>query len=216
MAVGNNTNAAIRSTWPDVSETAIMAPQVKSVQYLPVVLTPLFGNYSNGFSQLQWSSLQESNSSHYEIQRSTDGTNFVKVGAVKAKGSSDLEVVYSYKDVSAAPGINYYRLKLIDNDGVFQYSNIEAINATVRGIKITGNYPGPFTEEINVNILSASVGPAVICLLDGNGKVLMSRQIKLVKGTNKTSFYNLGYLNSGIYYIKIQAGTTSVTENIIK
>ncbi len=183
---------------------------------LPVVLTPLNGNYSKGASQLQWSSLQESNSNYFEIQRSIDGVNFAKIGQIKAKGSSDVEVDYSYKDVSSIAGINFYRLKLIDNDGAFQYSNIEAINVNIKGIKITGNYPGPFTNEVNINISSALVTPAVIFLLDGNGKILLSQQTVLSKGINRTSFNNLGNLHNGIYFIKIQAGNISATEKIIK
>ncbi len=214
VCINSNTLA---NDWLHSNYKAISAAtQMTGIGNLPVVLTPLIGNCINAVPQLQWSSLQESNSKHYEIQRSVDGLNFSKVGSVKAKGSSDLEVVYNYKDVSAEAGLNYYRLKLIDNDGVFQYSNIEAIDVIIAGIKITGNYPGPFTEEINVNILSAWVSPAVICLLDCSGKIIVSHQIKLFKGNNKSTFYNLGYLNRGIYYIKIQAGTTSVTQKIVK
>lgn len=183
---------------------------------LPVVLTPLQGYYSKGVSHLHWKSLQESNSSHFEIQRSNDGVNFVMVGKVIAASSSDKEVNYSYDDIRANAGLNYYRLKLLDKDGKFQYSNIELLSVNIEGINITAIYPGPFIDKVNVVVSSDTRATSKVDLFDNTGKLLISQQSVLNKGITNLSIDNLDRLSAGMYIIKVQAGDMVVTKRIIK
>jgi hypothetical protein len=183
---------------------------------LPVVLTPLQGYYSKGVSHLYWKSLQESNSSHFEIQRSNDGINFVMVGKVIAKSSSDKEVNYSFDDIRANAGLNYYRLKLLDKDGKFQYSNIELLSVNIEGINITAIYPGPFIDKVNVVISSDTRASSKVDLFDNTGKLLISQQSVLNKGITNLTIDNLDRLSAGMYIIKVQAGDMIVTKRIIK
>ncbi len=183
---------------------------------LPVVLTPLKGYYSKGVSHLYWKSLQESNSSHFEIQRSSDGNNFEMVGKVIAKSSSDKEVNYSFDDIRANAGLNYYRLKLLDKDGKFQYSNIELLTVNIEGINITAIYPAPFTDKINVVVSSEIRAQSNIDLFDNTGKLLISQRFGLNKGVNNLSIDNLNRLATGMYIIKVQTGDVIVTKRVIK
>ena len=183
---------------------------------LPVVLTPLKGNYANGVIHLCWKSLQESNSSHFEIERSDDGTNFTRIGKVIAKGMSDKEVDYTYNDITLVGGVNYYRLKLMDKDGEFQYSNISAIQVKVKGIEVKGIYPGPFTDKLNITVSSEQITHAFISITDNTGKQVISRQPVLNKGLNNLVIENLSNLPKGFYLIKIRAGEMTVTKKIIK
>ncbi|HMK02756.1 MAG TPA: T9SS type A sorting domain-containing protein [Ferruginibacter sp.] len=186
------------------------------INALPVVLTPLKGVYSKGVSHLYWTSLQESNSHYFEIQRSTDGINFIPVGKINAKGSSDLEVNYSHEDISADGGVNYYRLKLLDRDGRFQYSNIEMVNVNIKGINVTGIYPAPFTDKVNVTVSSEVSTQAKINLFDNTGKLLISQQAVLNKGVSNVAVDRLSGLARGIYIIKVQVGETIITKRLIK
>ena len=183
---------------------------------LPVVLTPLKGYYSKGVSHLYWKSLQESNSSHFEIERSNDGTNFVMVGKVTARSISDKEVNYSFDDIRSNVGLNYYRLKLLDKDGKFQYSNIELLNVNIEGINVTAIYPGPFTDKVNVVISSEVKTQSNINLFDNTGKLLVSQQTVLNKGVTSLAVDNLGHLSKGLYIIKVQAGETIIVKKLIK
>ncbi|MEP7254877.1 MAG: T9SS type A sorting domain-containing protein [Ferruginibacter sp.] len=183
---------------------------------LPVVLTPLKGYYSKGVSHLYWKSLQESNSSHFEIERSNDGTNFVMVGRVTAKSISDKEVDYSFDDIRSNAGLNYYRLKLLDKDGRFQYSNIELLNVNIEGINITAIYPAPFIDKVNVVISSEVKTQSSISLFDNTGKLLINQPSVLNKGVTNLVVDNLSNLVKGLYIIKVQVGENIVIKKLIK
>ncbi len=202
---------------------ANVGPEIKQVNNfysatgtMPVILTPLKGYYSKGVSHLYWSSLQESNSSYYEIQRSDDGINFLPVGKVMAASSSDKEVDYSYNDIKAAAGANYYRLKLLDKDGKYQFSNIEMLNVNIEGINITGIYPAPFTDKVNVTVSSAVNAVANICLYDNTGKMVITRQSFLSKGVSNFAVDKLSGLQPGFYIIKVQVGDALITKKLMK
>ncbi|MBL0181965.1 MAG: T9SS type A sorting domain-containing protein [Chitinophagaceae bacterium] len=184
--------------------------------YLPVVWTPLKGYCSQGISYLSWSSLQESNSSHYEIQRSDDGLNFYNTGKVIAQSVSDKVVEYGFNDSKANEGINYYRIKYYDNDGHFQFSNTITLNVRIKGITITTIYPGPFVDRVNVTIASDVRANCSITMFDNSGKILVSQQSMLNKGVTTLVVDKLENLAKGIYIMKVQAGETILTQKLIK
>ena len=183
---------------------------------LPIVLTPLKGFYSNGVSHLNWSSLQESNCNYFEIQHSNDGVSYSPIGKIIAKGTSDVTVNYSFDDIKAASGINYYRLKLVDKDDRFQNSNIVALNVNIKGINVTGIYPAPFTDKINVTVSSEIKDRAIVSLFDNTGKLLVTQQNTVTKGVNNLSLENLDNLSKGFYIVKIQVGESVIVKKIIK
>jgi len=183
---------------------------------LPIVMTPLKASYANGISHLYWSSLQEQNSSYFEVQRSNDGVNFTYLSKVTAKGSSDVEVNYHFDDIKADAGVNYYRLKLVDRDGRYQYSNIATVNVNIKGTTITGVYPSPFTNKVNIAVASKITGRAVISLFDNSGKLLATQQSILNKGINNLVLDNLDKLAKGFYIMKIQVGDVVTVKKLIK
>lgn len=183
---------------------------------LPIVLTPLKGSYSKGIAHLTWSSLQEINSSHFEIQKSTDGVNFIQLGRVNANGNSETEVNYSFDDIKASAGINYYRLKLVDKDGFYQNSNTVAVNVNIKGVNITGIYPAPFSDKVNVTVSTEVNEHALIMLLDNTGKLLRTQQNVLSKGINNIIVDNLSNLAKGFYIIRIYAGKSVIVKKLVK
>ncbi len=201
---------------PDFGLEYMNSGKMPAMGTLPVVLTPLKGYYSRGVSHLSWSSLQESNSSHFEIERSNDGVNYFMVGKVTAKSSSDKEVDYIFDDIRAVAGINYYRLKLLDKDGRFQYSNIAALNVNIKGIYVTGIYPAPFNDKVNVTVSSEVNTQADINLFDNTGKLLITQQTVLTKGVTNITVDKLSGLSKGFYIIKVQVGETIIAKKLIK
>lgn len=184
--------------------------------FLPIVWTPLKGYYSLGKTFLTWSSLQESNSSHFEIQRSSDGVNFQYAGKVMALSSSDKVMEYGFNDTKVNEGINYYRVKYHDNDGNFQFSNTIVLNVRIRGINITSIYPGPFVDKVHVTVSSEMRTAGTITLYDNTGKPLVSRQSNLEKGVTTIVLDKLDNLARGSYIIRVQAGETIITQRLIK
>jgi hypothetical protein len=216
LLIISKTSAAYKKKDLGAGHTVINLDKIQVQGYLPVVLTPLKGYYSKGVSHLNWSSLQESNSSHFEIERSNDGVNFYQVGKVIAKGSSDKVLDYSFDDLRSNAGFNYYRLKLLDKDGKFQYSNIEVLNVNIIGTYVTGIYPAPFIDKVNVIISSEISARAKIDLFDNTGKLLISQQVVLNKAVTNLLVDKLDKLPKGFYFIKVQAGETIIVNKLVK
>jgi len=183
---------------------------------LPIILTALKGSYANGVSSLTWSTLQESNSSHFDIERSSDGVNFTAIGKTDAKGVSDKQTNYAFNDIRVNPGTNYYRLKLVDKDGLYQYSNVVALSVSIKGTNVTGIYPNPFTDKVNIAVSSEVNTQASISLFDNAGKLLAKQVSTINKGANNVVLQNLDNLARGFYIIKVQVGDVVTTQKLIK
>jgi len=113
-----------------------------TILILPINMAEFKAVYSSGVSHLSWNTSQENNSSHFEIERSTDGVNFTRLGKVNAAGNSSNKISYSFNDIHPVTGINYYRLKMVDKDGKFAYSNIVTVNVNIKG-NINSDLPKP-------------------------------------------------------------------------
>ncbi len=183
---------------------------------LPIVWTPLKAYYSQGVVYLSWSSLQESNSSHFDVQRSADGITFYSTGKVQAQSVSDKVVSYNFQDASAEDGMNYYRVQYFDNDGHFQYSNTILMNVKIKGVNITSVYPGPFTDKVHVRIASEEKIPVYISIFDNTGRVVASKQCVVSHGANTVLVDQLGSLAKGIYIIRVQAGDAILSKRLLK
>jgi len=208
-----NTNTGTNAVSFAIDDICLSEPAAGT---LPIVLTPLKGTYANGVSNLTWSTLQESNSSRFDIERSSDGINFTVIGNTAAKGVSDKQTNYAFNDIKVNPGTNYYRLKLVDKDGLFQYSNIVALNVNLKGTNVTGIYPNPFTDRVNIAVSSDVNAQASISLFDNTGKLLARQMSTINKGANNVVLQNLDNLAKGFYLIKVQVGEVVTTQKLIK
>lgn len=108
---------------------------------LPIELLYFTGEKNScGSNILSWATATEQNNDKFEIERSIDGVDFVKIGTLKGAGNSTQKLTYNFVDNTVNPSINYYRLKQIDFDGSFSYSNLISIDnsceSSVKTIKI--------------------------------------------------------------------------------
>ena len=89
---------------------------------LPLSLISFTANYRDGSTWLYWQTASEQNSSHFDIERSIDGINFLSIGNVIAAGNSSFIKNYDFNDQHSQKGVNYYRLKMVDVDGKYNFS----------------------------------------------------------------------------------------------
>lgn len=183
---------------------------------LPVSIKPLQASYNDGVSNLTWVTESEINSNYFEVEQSTNGTDFTAIGKVYANGYSSRTLTYQFNDVKAAAGVNYYRLRIVDKDGSFVYSNIVTVNVTVKGFFVTGVYPSPFTDKVNVSISSESTGKAYIRLSDITGRQIAVQTAAVTKGITSVSINNLGALNTGMYLVEVNFNGNRYTQKISK
>ncbi len=210
--VSSNANASNPQNFA-IDDICLLEPAAIT---LPVVLTGFKGAYANGVARLTWSTEQEMNSNYFEIERSTDGTSFSTIGKVYATGNSAQQRQYGFDDIKANAGNNYYRLRMVDKDGSFQYSAIVMLTVNIKGINITGIYPAPFTDKVNVSVSSEISETAQVKLFDNTGKTVAQQQSAIHKGITILTLNNLDNLAKGFYIIEVRTGDTVVTRKLIK
>lgn len=177
---------------------------------LPMKLTSFNGRLENETSvDLNWTSAIEFNSHQYQIERSADGKNYVKVGTINAAGASNEAIKYSFKDPLPGSGAFYYRLKQIDIDGKFEYSKSVYVNSKKGSSVVTKVFPNPFTSEVQlIGATSADLN------MPGNVKVfnLTGQMVKWrITGANAISIDETA--PKGMYLIKIGDATHKLLKN---
>ncbi|MBL7743115.1 MAG: PQQ-dependent sugar dehydrogenase [Chitinophagaceae bacterium] len=171
---------------------------------LPLQLLTFTGALQNNATLLQWETSNETNTSHFIVERSIDNVSFGGIGTVAANGNSTANIRYNYTDneVATLPStVVYYRLKMVDIDGAFTYSNTIVINLA----DIAGNvsvFPNPASHEIKVMIGAESDGKAQWKILDNSGRVVMQSSVHLRKGNNNVKV-DINKLAAGIYYVTV-------------
>jgi len=170
---------------------------------LPVKLTAFTGRYSLGKALLDWQTSQELNNDRFEIYRSNDGLNFVKVGSIKSAGNSNLVTNYNFQDnISGNSGNNvYYRLKQIDVDGKATFS---AVVKLALGEKTSFDvFPNPFNNNFTVAFGVVKASTASLIIRNSAGNMVYSKTIYVSKGNNTVLINSLPTLGSGVYYLNI-------------
>ncbi len=177
---------------------------------LPVEMLSFTGHLENQGTLLNWATSNEVNSANFIIERSADGTNYSAIGTVAASGNTNTDHNYAYTDNDASNQsvpVLYYRLKIVDIDGQFGYSNVIVINlATIAG-KVTV-FPNPLATEAKVTIAALADGKAHWKILDNAGRVVMQNSAQVRKGNNNVTI-NLSKLSAGIYYLSVNGGGVS-------
>lgn len=118
---------------------------------LPVSLisfkaTKVLGEYEVAKSFLEWRTSAELNSDYFDVQRSGDARDWVSIGVVNARGEAVNETIYLFTDEAPVEGRNFYRLKMIDRDKTFAYSQIRKLEFDVQ-VMI---YPNPVKESFEI------------------------------------------------------------------
>ena len=171
---------------------------------LPVELVEFTAKtVNNQFVQLNWKTATEINNKGFEVQRSLDGINFEKIGFITGNGNSNLINNYSFQDNNVAKGVYYYKLKQIDFDGEFEYSEIR--NASILGddkIEVSYFIPNPAENNTILNFVVNKDTEVSIAIYDGIGRKVIDRKEVLSTGKNSISF-NTTDLAAGVYSTKI-------------
>jgi hypothetical protein len=150
---------------------------------------------------LDWGTVTEQNSSHFIVQRSSSGRDFEKeIGSVKAAGNSSSPLTYDFADLAPMKGWNYYRIKQVDVDGKYIFSNTAAVNFD-KGFGMMVIYPNPAKDQLNVEYTAERAGKLELQVIDSKGAVLMSTKMAVTTGRNIRPL-NISSLSKGMYLLK--------------
>ena len=168
---------------------------------LPLNLLSFNGSkLNNNDVLLQWQTTHEVNSSHFEMEISSNGNSFAKLGTVTAKNTSGINN-YQYMDNSSwTSDIRYYRLKMIDNNGKFNYSTVIKMNTKqMDGISI---YPNPVTDAFVLNTNNSLLNTTVK-IMDMSGSTVMVFTVN-----SRYQNIDISHFAKGMYLLRFVDGNT--------
>lgn len=188
--------------------TAVDAMKASSL-VLPVELNTFSGRALGKANELVWHTASEANFSHFEVQRGTDGSEFRTIGEVQGQGNTAKESAYSYTDRNFLNTQNYYRLKMVDLDGSFEYSPVILLKSNPKdGISI---YPNPAKDIIRIQLNMFPDNNVFYTLMSIDGQ-------KVMEGNINEQNYNLDIhsLNKGIYILNVSGDGSNETIKLVK
>ncbi|MBS1602620.1 MAG: T9SS type A sorting domain-containing protein [Bacteroidetes bacterium] len=152
---------------------------------------------------LNWTTLQESNTDAFIIERSTDAINFSPIGTVKAGGNTNKATAYTFTDDSPSQlGYNYYRLQQRDLDGKKSYSSIEVIGFGSKNAVFVQTSPNPVKDLLNITVQADNV---MIAVTDMNGRYV--KLLRLNRGFHQSSTSDLA---PGVYRLTFYQGNKKI------
>jgi hypothetical protein len=171
----------------------------------PVTLVNFTAVKNKSAVDLDWQTATEINNDYFIVEKSRNGTDFTTVGIVDGAGNSQSTLNYQTTDHLPYNGISYYRLKQTDFDAKVSYSKIEAVNFNEN--KNISVYPNPNTGIFNIQGLNAE---AEISVQNPLGQVVLIKKV-----SSNSSEIDLSNQPSGVYFLKVSEGDTSVNTKII-
>ena len=181
---------------------------------LPVSLADFTARLTNGVNILGWSTAQEINSRHFEVERSRDGRAFAAIGQVAAAGNSNTRLGYRFTDNRPNKGVNYYRLRVVDKDNTFTYSDVRSVRNEGRGTDIS-IYPNPVQDRLRLNFNADNGAKGSLAITDLGGKILYSGPLTINTGNTAVAI-PVGGLAAGTYLVKIQLNEEVVIKKFNK
>ena len=171
---------------------------------LAVNLVNFTASKSAADNLLQWTTSGENNSHHFDLEYSSDGVLFSKIGTVLAQGNSTGQKEYNFVHQQVQGKTAYYRLKIVDNNNNFKYSDVSVIRREKSKSLVYPVYPNPFNEKMTVTIESTSNKLVELYLSDVSGKIIKRMSPVLTTGINTIELEQLNNLSPGIYILKIK------------
>lgn len=195
----NGTGSITSASFTSFSDF-VLANTTGGLNVLPLKLIRFAGIASQNYNQLNWETENQINSDYFVVEKSTDGVSFLPIGNVVAKQT--VNATYEFKDhnlfTSGNSTATFYRLKMVDKDGRFEYSNVLKLeNAASKKLSI---YPNPVTNKLT--IATNKKDDAVIT--NSLGQTI--KIINLFKGITNV---NVSTWANGVYYITTKNGTAS-------
>jgi len=181
---------------------------------LPVKLTNFNVEETKRTNTIEWQTASEINNEYFEIERSIDGRNFEPIGTVEGKGTS--YGLANYQFVDRLPStMSYYRLRQVDFDGAFEYSDVISVSRGARGGDDFSVYPIPARDRLNIEYSAAEADEMNISVISITGKVLTTQTVTNQKGRNLFNIDSAD-LVSGTYILRIETGETQINKLFTK
>jgi hypothetical protein len=194
---------------------------------LPVELSSFTAMIADDKVELNWTTESEVNNYGFDVERKSNDDKWIKLGFVAGHGNSNTPKSYYFVDNSFSGGSNfYYRLKQIDTDGHFEYSEIIEVEFLIENFSLLQNFPNPFNPTTKIKFTIPSV--IAIRQLPEKQSQFISLKVYDILGNQVATLvneekpagvyeieFNANDLSSGIYFYKLTAGKFSQTKKML-
>jgi hypothetical protein len=177
-----------------------------SVNVLPVKWLDISAEENNGKNLIKWSTSMEVNTAFFEIERGFNTENFEMITKVNAAGNSNKTRYYSYSDETAGSKDVYYRIKQVDRDGQFTYSNVFKVSES----SLEANTEIAYNSEIKTLFVKGN-DVSELQILNLNGEV-----VKEFHQTNSENSFNVEDIKNGMYLVRINGSNKASKKLLIQ
>jgi trimeric autotransporter adhesin len=170
---------------------------------LPLHLLKFSGQLVNGDGLLQWNTTGEQNTSHFVIERSTNARQFTSIGTTAASNLPGSHT-YTFTDPNISRlyiPVVYYRLKMVDADGSFSYSNIVGLHMDNDNPRVL-LFPNPASDKTTIRFTAAKPGPLMIQVSDYTGRIMIIHRAIFSGGSNNI-LLSVADLSPGMYTVRV-------------
>lgn len=191
------------------------ATVVRPLGPLPVLYNYfLVSKIENKAALLKWATIQEFNAASFDVERSEDGLNFYKLATVIAAGNSSQLIAYNFIDYHPKTGNNFYRLKQIDINNNFTYTEQRLLQFTVANNGKINYYPNPTKGKLKIDFPAETEKEfKLISVFTAGGSLL--KQIGKPANSNNTIEIDFSNFSKGVYIIQVKTSLSESTQQII-
>jgi hypothetical protein len=202
-------NVAWDPSYTDVWLFEVGAPDAPGGP-LPLTWLSFRAIQSNGEVNLAWETSDEYDVHHFEVERSADKVDFTPISIVEPGHGN-----YRFNDKRPLQGINYYRVRSVDIDGAYTYSNIATVNIKEAANIISCLYPNPGNGNITLQLQGAVDGNVFMQVLDQYGRTILTKQLGDQHTTRFITPLNFANLPKGNYIVKVMVGDKIVLNKLL-
>ncbi|MCB9360012.1 MAG: choice-of-anchor J domain-containing protein [Flavobacteriales bacterium] len=214
LTIGQDYYMMIDGNGGDICDFIIGASQ--GVVVLPITLSKFEVICNNGLTELEWTTSSETNNDYFIIQRSENGKNFEDIDIVNGAGNSAIELNYSLvDDASLNNDISYYRLKQVDFNGKFAYSNIVASSCYDVNSSAATIYPNPAQNYFTFTYTNSNKFRSNLHVFITNtiGEIVLQKSFSSAPYLKEN--INIESLNNGIYHVMFTSSSTQEIHKLI-
>ena len=171
---------------------------------LPIELLSFTARMNRHIVDLNWITATETNNDYFLVEKSADGIDYAAFNRIKGAGTSLQAQSYHTIDPEPYPEISYYRLKQVDFDGKYSYSDIVAVNNDPSALFSFA--PVPAGESLTIYFNAVSNVLSTVVIIDLKGRELIARDVMLEEGNNIINL-DISDLSSGFYMVKLIEAT---------
>lgn len=182
---------------------------------LPLELTAFEGTCVEGNYVLDWTTSSERDISHFVVERSANGTDYMPVGEVAAVGNSTTIQNYAFKDETGGLSRYYYRLHIVETTGVEEYSRVVTVACKTGSFGVLDIHPNPTSEALTVTYEVSDRAQITLKISDVLGRTLHEEILAPDLGVN-VKMLDLSDLSPAIYVILMDDGVRQIARRIIR